>query len=172
MSLGVWCSPSVIVHIYISPSSGHSRISFRCIVTTCEGSKHSTIHQAVRSAFQAASSFKGVCARSGCTQITWLLFTFIHLACVQLTRQSDPHSRQHLPLKGCVHAAVARRSHGCGWQSTDPPSLTHTQMEQGSSGCRNRSPSWKRPPWEAHWYLLPERNLQRDLENVPLCRLY
>ena len=27
MSLGVWCSPSVIVHVYIGPSSGHSRLS-------------------------------------------------------------------------------------------------------------------------------------------------
>ena len=27
MSLGVWCSPSIIVHVYIGPSSGHSRVT-------------------------------------------------------------------------------------------------------------------------------------------------
>ena len=27
MSQGVWCSPSIIVHVCVGPSSGHSRVS-------------------------------------------------------------------------------------------------------------------------------------------------
>ena len=47
MSQGVWCSPGIIVQVYIGPSSGHSRVSlslYRHAVPT-DGRTDTTSHR-------------------------------------------------------------------------------------------------------------------------------
>ena len=60
MPLSVWCSPSVIVHVYIGPSSGHSRLSlsmYRHAVDDDDDDDDDEIEDAIFRGKDAKSSF-------------------------------------------------------------------------------------------------------------------